>query len=554
MADDLAQIVTAIGKFSVALHSSYESFLTQTNYRNQQRHTEHENYEESSRHRGPRRLLYPTGTFAAAVWQPGDDVRLVCMSDDRKDLFWEIVAEALDLDASPAPEKDTLALPLHKLEPDIRHIVNGAKIYLHWCPVPEGYDRNPIPPYTSTLARRTEIERLHLAMARDAQILTAHSEGDGSLEIFDVFRKTYLLVRSWVENHGILGPRFGFLNVDTVLWLVANHCLHPAKISGRSREPEEYADDLFDRDLGINREGLVVHTATGYNMAKFTTREGLWAVGEALESRRDRTFERSKLRDLPDPRGYEVFLERYPCFVTVNFQCWDLSGHKRRRFTDETTPELVKQLATMFPYWYAARIWPNVITQAGGVWTYVLGITGWGPAGKVDERAVAEWAVSAAQSLTSVFPEAAITLEAYPRNEFRRLHPTPGMKSTTVSDDQQNVSESAPGRAPPPPASTRNAEITHPDIPKPCSKFRPASKALARVRHDPRHAGIDYEVGYQDRFDQEGDLKWLSLDNWGDKQTEDEDFIPEHRIRQLKRTFDGKIVWCRAGRIDLLGG
>jgi hypothetical protein len=58
----------------------------------------------------------------------------------------------------------------------------------------------------------------------------------------------------------------------------------------------------------------------------------------------------------------------------------------------------------------------------------------------------------------------------------------------------------------------------------------------------------DYEVGYLDRF--EG-LMWLPLEQWG-KETEDEEFIPEHRIRILRRIEKqgvSSVVWDREKRI-----
>lgn len=77
------------------------------------------------------------------------------------------------------------------------------------------------------------------------------------------------------------------------------------------------------------------------------------------------------------------------------------------------------------------------------------------------------------------------------------------------------------------------------------TKFPTAAQALSRLRWDPSHAAQDYEVGYLDRF--EG-LKWLPLEQWG-KATEDEEFVPEHRIRVLRRVGDLRVIWDREGRV-----
>lgn len=81
-------------------------------------------------------------------------------------------------------------------------------------------------------------------------------------------------------------------------------------------------------------------------------------------------------------------------------------------------------------------------------------------------------------------------------------------------------------------------------------KFRDARGAINRLRHDTAHSGIEYDVGYLDRF--EG-MRWMALENWGGKGTEEEDFIPEHRVRQIVRPVDGVVVWDREERVDRTG-
>ena len=82
-------------------------------------------------------------------------------------------------------------------------------------------------------------------------------------------------------------------------------------------------------------------------------------------------------------------------------------------------------------------------------------------------------------------------------------------------------------------------------------RFRDARSALNRLRHDARHADIEYDVGYVDRF--EG-MKWMSLADWGGKRTEEDDFIPEHRVRMIVRATDTFVVWNRELRIDRTDG
>ena len=69
---------------------------------------------------------------------------------------------------------------------------------------------------------------------------------------------------------------------------------------------------------------------------------------------------------------------------------------------------------------------------------------------------------------------------------------------------------------------------------------------MNRLRYDEKHMSTDYEIGYEDRFEKA--LKWKALDKW-EKHTEEEEFIPEHRIQQV-REKNGAIVWDRKERTD----
>lgn len=81
-------------------------------------------------------------------------------------------------------------------------------------------------------------------------------------------------------------------------------------------------------------------------------------------------------------------------------------------------------------------------------------------------------------------------------------------------------------------------------------KLRPATDILNRLRWDPSLDGLDYVVGYTDRF---LGPREIALDRWKLEQT-DEEFIPQHRILYFRRRSDGVKVWDREARIDQLSG
>jgi len=75
---------------------------------------------------------------------------------------------------------------------------------------------------------------------------------------------------------------------------------------------------------------------------------------------------------------------------------------------------------------------------------------------------------------------------------------------------------------------------------------------LNRLRWDPALHASNFIIGYLERF---SGLQELRADLWIRDST-DEDFIPQHRIKYFKKVTKGneEIVWDRDERIDLIFG
>ncbi|KAL8995329.1 MAG: hypothetical protein Q9169_004904 [Polycauliona sp. 2 TL-2023] len=80
----------------------------------------------------------------------------------------------------------------------------------------------------------------------------------------------------------------------------------------------------------------------------------------------------------------------------------------------------------------------------------------------------------------------------------------------------------------------------------PMPSLRPAHDIMNRIRHDDGLQTSDHVVGYEDRH---VGIKWKGVEEWLNT-TEEEDFIPIHRIRYFKRRSDDHVVWDREKRID----
>lgn len=124
-------------------------------------------------------------------------------------------------------------------------------------------------------------------------------------------------------------------------------------------------------------------------------------------------------------------------------------------------------------------------------------------------------------------------------------------EETTLLTLHTHLASLAPS---PPPADPAPPTPPPPPMPTPQRKsegrFRTAAAAISRLQHDPAHAGIEYDVGYLDRF---AGMMWMALGEWGGRASEDEDWIPEHRIREIVRARDGVVVWSREERRDWTG-
>jgi uncharacterized protein (UPF0248 family) len=97
-----------------------------------------------------------------------------------------------------------------------------------------------------------------------------------------------------------------------------------------------------------------------------------------------------------------------------------------------------------------------------------------------------------------------------------------------------------------PPNPTPQPESTPAGPSSTQTRFRTFSQAIQRLKWDRKHATDYYEVGYVDRLD---GLMWKGLEDW-QLAEEEEGFIPEHRVRQIRRKSDGFVVWDREKRRD----
>jgi uncharacterized protein (UPF0248 family) len=80
--------------------------------------------------------------------------------------------------------------------------------------------------------------------------------------------------------------------------------------------------------------------------------------------------------------------------------------------------------------------------------------------------------------------------------------------------------------------------------------WRGAIDILNRIQWDPTFKREDFVIGYAERF--EG-IKEISFGLWL-RESSEENFVPQHRIRYFKKRQNEKVVWSRDDRVDKVFG
>lgn len=135
--------------------------------------------------------------------------------------------------------------------------------------------------------------------------------------------------------------------------------------------------------------------------------------------------------------------------------------------------------------------------------------------------------------------QALADLERYAKVSKSRSLPKPQFKPTTRSQR----SSASP---------SRDDETSDPYSQK-GPKLRSAQDVLDRIRWDPSMKIDHFIVGYLERFD---GMMTMPASQWI-RETTEEDFIPQHRIKWVKKTDDDgneEIVWDRDARVDKMFG
>ncbi|KAK4953098.1 hypothetical protein LTR10_008804 [Elasticomyces elasticus] len=479
----------------------------------------------------PQRYIFSTSTLAAGIWLPGDDVHLVCITEDRKQIFWSIVAETLGLEGQETKECSPGVMKLAWSALGIEKAPQNTAVYLHYALLPpdlaiKDFARKDavsnlleIIRY-STSDRKTPYMRKHVEVARRAVHITSTIQPQGSQ-----FRSAYHQLHTWARSTGLLSQALELLNGDMLLELLFRAC-EPCITTENPRFLQTFFQEssTYLEAAGVRPHGISAFLQVLQHCDRIIVRHGGYESDEGVAAL---DLERTTLG-----RGFDLFLDSYEDLLVLDLETWAKNPQDRIQFQAEGFLEVIKHLcngaisemengcdASASPY----RAWPYLVGEEGSK-LCILGVC--------DGRVLATDEVDAAQTwLASCCDdkEGRIDAKAITKERARALF-TAGLEhNDSLTTPTSTAQESASS-----------------------SYLRPFSLIQSRLRWDPAHLSTPYEVGYEDRFDK-SNLIWRSLEQWA-KATEEEDFVPESRVRTVRRTEDKFVVWDREKRVDRTGG
>ncbi|SMR41413.1 unnamed protein product [Zymoseptoria tritici ST99CH_1E4] len=400
----------------------------------------------------------------------------------------------------------------------------------------------------------------------------------------------FLRLHRLTRNLGLMSPRLGLLSTEILLqaWTVAMCIDVQESLNGGPSRSLKNCLWHLDRILKRSRytpSGNWLCPSAGHEVFLLNT-EGIDAASICLTDLMDQTNLANLNANGSSPAsGLRYFASTYPLYIKIDANCW--AARQRLRFADtffDVLAALQQSVRTDTRGQTRARPWPFRLTRreeyGEGSSIYLLGLYT-RPSGDIlvlpshlqdgslnahvntlfdiafqdsdfdqtkcfieSELLTPETLISFLESIDVVQSHIAecrgLSDPLLPESDFSPTTTAP--MTDTPMDAPLAMGDSDPGNTNAVPDRPSNTSVDS------SRRFRPDTSVISRLRYDPAHQDIEYEVGYQDRF--LDDLVWKPLDDW-QRATEEEDFVPSHRIRQIRRLWDGVVVWDREARFDM---
>nr|POE99487.1 hypothetical protein CFP56_52877 [Quercus suber] len=488
------------------------------------------------------RILVPTGTLGTNLWRSGDPIDLVYFSENTASTFWGVVEEAFEIPPFKIPKDAAITFNYNGINPAF----GTSQLTIRYCPFHPGSE-NEDPQWDGKYgfnARRSAAEERNRAMAFDTIEMNTLEKLPNAARAREIFRATYARLHAWFTANGLLHRSSGYISSEGLLCL-----LYTSLVTWENDSSNDEA--VLDTTILVEwfvqcnantfKPGIVIQSPQGRILSSHITSSAAEATRNALASLSHSTSSLDAAVSISTEQAYKNFVSQVSIdsyLYALTTESYNIKTSELYHFIDDLPSTIVEFLQTILELQH--RIWPHPIIRAnladgsGLHTTHIIAVKH--------------------RLQPSLLYLASLSSQA---NDFLMHKARPGVIYTFLPIESPQSLFADP--CTPQPLHTLNlATLTssssariHSSVAQhdPTRPFRSANRALSRALHDPAHQHTEFEVGYHDRFD---GLLWMALSQWGRKATEDEDFIPEHRVLKLRRVDDGVVVWDREERRDWL--
>ncbi|KAF7195912.1 hypothetical protein HII31_02792 [Pseudocercospora fuligena] len=475
--------------------------------------------------------LVPTLPEAAGVFG-SSRVELICAVHMTAERFWQVLREKLELPEDfPMPDTVSGTFELQPKDYGWHPItLHSLTLVLRYCGVPS--DCHDFPWQSSSVLRDDVDNWTALDDIEDAY---AMKDWFSILDekLVATFRSMIVRLTSWTILHGLMAAdqRYGLLTTQCLIWMVHD-------FADLTRSYHESKDAVIATCipalLAVSGNSLRIKAARSQrNVAAHLSVDAVRRLRDVV----DKTVASSLpvAEHSPVSQARENFLRDHSVTIALTSECWHpqkLKHYHDLLVTASTSFQANLRKATEDQV--SANIWPAIEKVDQTTSRIYLGVCG-------ISHSDASAPNSPFQARLDPILEEVQDQCRWDKDEallnahlITELPPAQPEHSDLPIMCQLEMQES-----PSPPAATK---ATSPGGEK--SRFLDAAKAISKLRWDPQWSSFEWEIGYEDRFD---GLMWKNLEDW-QAHTEEEDFIPTHRVRQVRLRGSQEVYWNRDTR------
>jgi uncharacterized protein (UPF0248 family)/predicted nucleotidyltransferase len=517
--------------------------------------------------------LHVVGSFALGAHTKTSDLDVLAISTISQKTFWEVFLQHLQLYKLTGNRIKVLRIIKAAKTPMVELLVDAIKVEIQYCcagklipmfaPPKEKADHSW--DQITSLGATSDCLNLpapvlkQLNAYRDNQLLL------NLLPNIDTFRLARRAFKHFCSQRGIYGAKFGFLGGYAITLLIAGVCRvlppHASAAEVLATAFARYVEFPWETDIlwfpGVekgrskreDRDIMFISSINRpcHNAMRNASRSTLCSIIRELRyatDKRDQSFNDVCIDGLSD-----FFNNRH--FIKIQCAFWGLNsadGRKWITWIESRLVILLVNLAKSVPE-LETRLWPARFGDCAsddvqGI--YLVGVSGTG----VDEAAFRAVLRDVERTLIreDEVVDRWVSVTVVKGKEIRAeklqvdSRTWDGEEDIILEEEIDEEIDDQDERTLSPPEVIVTPEVK-------TGKLRPSHDIYNRLLWDEGYTADDYVVGYEDRFK---GVREMPLMSWKREFT-DEEFIPFHLVVYFReKGLDGKIVWDRRTRMDLI--